>query len=101
MNFNFLKLKWTNGIATLILLLSPILTETIQVPTGTLILERYSPLQLIFNYALQGEYDGILLMIIYSLFIYAAVSAVIKIITSMIIRRKELFTSHPKQEKKQ
>ena len=76
---NFLKLRWTNALLTLIILALPILRERVQLEEGGFVIARYSPLILVGSYAWLRDWYPFLLMLGFSLFVYIVTSAAIKL----------------------
>ena len=74
---NFLKLRWTNTLLTLIVLALPILREKVQLEEGGFVIARYSPLMLVGSYAWLKDWYPFLLMLGFSLFVYIATSTAI------------------------
>ena len=74
---NFLKLRWTNSLLTLIVLTLPILREKVQLEEGGFVVVRYSPIVLVGSYAWLKDWYPFLLMLGFSLFVYIATSTAI------------------------
>jgi len=89
---NFLKLRWTNTLLTLIILTLPILREKVQLEEGGFVVVRYSPIVLVGSYAWLKDWYPFLLMLGFSLFVYIVTSAAIMLFKKLFefLRKKFL-----------